>query len=195
MALTTVGNTFIPCPPINHNPTNSIPYDFYDTTSEPFFLKEANPTAKGSQNHFSEAWHSIPVTDSSSADVEFQWAAQDSIPVETQVPQYPTAHNNDADTSFQLSIPNKGTPSSYGKLQPCNNSNTKERRRQRNSLAARKYRQKHLDRITELEQALVKTEKERDGLRVQLECWKTKAELLQELTAGLRGSGCMDSQA
>ena len=54
-------------------------------------------------------------------------------------------------------------------------------RRQRNTVAARKYRQKRLDRITELEQALAKTEKERDDLKLQVERWKMKAEVLQEM--------------
>ncbi|KAF2460242.1 hypothetical protein BDY21DRAFT_270847, partial [Lineolata rhizophorae] len=41
-------------------------------------------------------------------------------------------------------------------------------KRQRNTLAARKYRQKRLDRIAELERALEDVSRERDDLRVQL---------------------------
>jgi hypothetical protein len=57
-------------------------------------------------------------------------------------------------------------------------------RRQRNSAAARKYRQRRLDRIEELEQALQKTQTERDDLKVQVARWRGKAEALQALMAG-----------
>ena len=56
-------------------------------------------------------------------------------------------------------------------------------RRQRNSAAARKYRQRRLDRIEELEQALQKTQTERDDLKVQVAQWRGKAEALQSLVA------------
>lgn len=41
-------------------------------------------------------------------------------------------------------------------------------RRQRNTIAARKYRQKKMDRIEELEKALEETAKERDELKLRL---------------------------
>ncbi|KAI9879968.1 MAG: hypothetical protein M1830_006276 [Pleopsidium flavum] len=197
--LATIEGISIPCPPINHGPTNSIAYECSDIPSEPFSLLEANPTPTGTQDHFPEAWHPMPMTHSLSADVDcgFQWiaqqAAQDHIPSDkqkSQVSSHPTTNNNDPDTYFQHIVLNQDTCLFYGEPQSCGHSVTKERRRQRNSIAARKYRQKRLDRIAELEQALAKTEKERDNLMVQLECWKTKAKLLQELTAGSRGSGC-----
>ena len=56
-------------------------------------------------------------------------------------------------------------------------------RRQRNSAAARKYRQRRLDRIEELEHALQKTQTERDELKVQVARWRGKAEALQALMA------------
>ena len=58
-------------------------------------------------------------------------------------------------------------------------SEAKKVRRQRNSAAARKYRQRRLDRIEELEQALRETQTERDELKVQVARWKGKAEALQ----------------
>ena len=64
----------------------------------------------------------------------------------------------------------------------------KKLRRQRNSAAARKYRQRRLDRIEELEQALQKTQTERDGLKVQVARWKGKAEALQSLVSPDQGS-------
>jgi predicted RNase H-like nuclease (RuvC/YqgF family) len=66
-------------------------------------------------------------------------------------------------------------------------------RRQRNSAAARKYRQKRLDRIEELEQALQKTQTERDELKMQVARWKGKAEALQSLMAR-SGVGGMQSR-
>ena len=60
-------------------------------------------------------------------------------------------------------------------------------RRQRNSAAARKYRQKRLDRIEELEQALQEMQNERDELKVQVARWKGKAEVLQSLMASAEG--------
>ena len=56
-------------------------------------------------------------------------------------------------------------------------------RRQRNSAAARKYRQKRLDRIEELEQALQEMQTERDELKVQVARWKGRAEVLQSMVA------------
>jgi hypothetical protein len=64
-----------------------------------------------------------------------------------------------------------------------NEPDTKKLRRQRNTAAARKYRQKRLDRIEELEEALRKTQTERDELKVQVAQWKGKAEVLQSLMA------------
>lgn len=56
-------------------------------------------------------------------------------------------------------------------------------RRQRKSTAARQYRQKRLDRIEELEQALLKVQAKQDELKVQVASWKGKAEVLQSLMA------------
>ena len=84
------------------------------------------------------------------------------------------------------SIPEQNTSSPYGILQRSSESTSKEQRRQRNTMAARKYRQKRLDRIAELEDLLAKTEKERDNLRLELERWKTKAELLEEFNLAPR---------
>jgi hypothetical protein len=62
----------------------------------------------------------------------------------------------------------------------------KKLRRERNSIAARKYRQKRIDRITELEELLAKSEKERLSLRVEVERWKTKAMVLEEIASSSR---------
>lgn len=161
--LATIEGITTPCPPINHGPTTSVAYECSDTPPEPFSVLEANPTPAGTEGHYSEAWPPMPMT-------------------------HPTTHYDDLNTCFQHITSNQGTSSFHGKPQSDSNPTTKDRRRQRNSLAARRYRQRRLDRIAELEQALAKTEKERDSLKVQLECWKMKAELLQELSAGSKGN-------
>ena len=54
-------------------------------------------------------------------------------------------------------------------------------KRQRNTIAARKYRQKRLDRITELETALKAMTRERDDLKIQLARQEAETSALKEL--------------
>ncbi|KAF5001186.1 hypothetical protein FGRMN_1210 [Fusarium graminum] len=54
-------------------------------------------------------------------------------------------------------------------------------KRQRNTLAARKYRQKRLDRITELEDALAAMKDERDDMRLQLARREAEVDALREM--------------
>lgn len=54
-------------------------------------------------------------------------------------------------------------------------------KRQRNTLAARKYRQKRLDRISELEKALEDMTGERDSLKLQLARREAEVEALREM--------------
>ncbi|KAK0385510.1 hypothetical protein NLU13_6690 [Sarocladium strictum] len=56
-------------------------------------------------------------------------------------------------------------------------------KRQRNTLAARKYRQKRLDRISELEKALEDMTGERDSLKLQLARREAEVEALREMLA------------
>ncbi|KAH6886395.1 hypothetical protein B0T10DRAFT_608060 [Thelonectria olida] len=57
----------------------------------------------------------------------------------------------------------------------------KDLKRQRNTLAARKYRQKRLDRIAELEQALADMTGDRDDLRLKLARREAEADALREM--------------
>lgn len=59
-------------------------------------------------------------------------------------------------------------------------------KRQRNTLAARKYRQKRLDRITELEDAVDQLKSERDELRIKLARQEAETAALKEM---LRAKG------
>lgn len=54
-------------------------------------------------------------------------------------------------------------------------------KRQRNTIAARKYRQKRLDRISELEVALDGVTKERDDLRIRLARQEAETAALKEM--------------
>lgn len=56
-------------------------------------------------------------------------------------------------------------------------------KRQRNTMAARKYRQKRLDRISELEKALDERTDERDDLRLQLARREAEVAALREMLA------------
>ncbi|KKA30939.1 hypothetical protein TD95_004332 [Thielaviopsis punctulata] len=58
-------------------------------------------------------------------------------------------------------------------------------RRQKNTLAARKYRQKRLDRIKELEDALAEVTGERDDLRIRLARQEAETQALKALMAQL----------
>jgi hypothetical protein len=54
-------------------------------------------------------------------------------------------------------------------------------KRQRNTLAARKYRQKRIDRISELEDAVDKLKSERDELRIKLARQEAETAALKEM--------------
>lgn len=54
-------------------------------------------------------------------------------------------------------------------------------KRYRNTLAARKYRQKRIDRIKDLEEALEEVTRERDELRIQLARQEAQNEALRSM--------------
>jgi Basic region leucine zipper len=62
-----------------------------------------------------------------------------------------------------------------------NKSNSRIEKRRANTLAARRYRQKRLDQVAELESALKETQLERDALKVQLARLQGETELLRDL--------------
>lgn len=64
-------------------------------------------------------------------------------------------------------------------------------KRQRNNEAARKYRQKRIDRISELEAALSEVQQERDDLRIRLARQEAEAAALRsmlQLKSGVKDS-------
>ncbi|KAJ4184820.1 hypothetical protein NW755_008732 [Fusarium falciforme] len=75
-----------------------------------------------------------------------------------------------------------GSSSSHKrKSSPEDESATVALKRQRNTLAARKYRQKRLDRISELEAALAAMTSERDDMRLQLARREAEIDTLREM--------------
>lgn len=66
---------------------------------------------------------------------------------------------------------------------PGSNSTSKSRaeKRKANTLAARRYRQKRLDRVSELEAALKDTQLERDALKMQLAKLEGETRVLRDL--------------
>lgn len=72
-------------------------------------------------------------------------------------------------------------PKSTKSKEPALKDDPSTRRRHLNNLAAKRYRQKRLDRIAELEEALEAMTADRDGLRLQLARKETEVEMLREL--------------
>ncbi|UPK90470.1 hypothetical protein LCI18_001405 [Fusarium solani-melongenae] len=74
-----------------------------------------------------------------------------------------------------------GSSSHKRKSSPEDESDAVALKRQRNTLAARKYRQKRLDRISELEEALAAMTSERDDMRLQLARREAQVDALREM--------------
>lgn len=62
-------------------------------------------------------------------------------------------------------------------------------RRHRNNLAAKRYRQKKIDRIQELEEEVKEITRERDDLRIQLARQEAEVAALREMLKMKNGSG------
>jgi hypothetical protein len=62
-------------------------------------------------------------------------------------------------------------------------------KRQRNTEAARRYRQRKLDRVSELEEALAAMTQERDDLRLKLARAETEADVLRSMVGGSAKKG------
>lgn len=105
----------------------------------------------------------------------------------------PTTTNSQSTTSHPIPSPpsTTSTPSLHGtgptkdagsirKKRPAEDDDDDTAvKRQRNTLAARKYRQKRLDRISELEEALAGMTAERDEFRIKLARQEAETEALK----------------
>ncbi|SMR53436.1 unnamed protein product [Zymoseptoria tritici ST99CH_3D1] len=74
----------------------------------------------------------------------------------------------------------RSSPSSEGE---CDGEPTKVQKRQKNTEAARRYRQRKVDRVTELEEALKVVSEERDELKLRL----ARAEAMSDVLKGMVG--------
>ncbi|KAL0938082.1 bZIP transcription factor [Colletotrichum truncatum] len=86
----------------------------------------------------------------------------------TTVPEAPASH--------------RSSPNSDGQGQEISTPHAdKILRRQRNTIAARKYRQKKVDRISDLEKMLEEMTRERDELRLRLARQEAETEALKSI--------------
>lgn len=83
-----------------------------------------------------------------------------------------------SETSYSKTSTTRHSPSSTGGEEI---SSGKVCKRQRNTEAARRYRQRKLDRVTELEEALAAMGKERDELKLKLARSEAEADILRSL--------------
>jgi hypothetical protein len=81
--------------------------------------------------------------------------------------------------STQQHRPNQQLPTSRSLEKPV--SPDRVEKRHRNNVAARKYRQKRVDRIEELEAALSSVTKERDDLRIKAAGSEAEIQLLKDM--------------
>ena len=78
-------------------------------------------------------------------------------------------------SATEASDPTSASPSSASRSENPENAN----KRKRNTEAARRYRQRKFDRVTELEEALEAMTKDRDELRMKLARSETEADVLR----------------
>ncbi|KAI6791308.1 hypothetical protein KC367_g8105 [Hortaea werneckii] len=108
----------------------------------------------------------------------------------TSVHLWPMADTNATGTNSELSgdVPNNVSPcdntpkkSTYPDSSTTTSTDERNRKRQRNTEAARRYRQRKVDRTSELEEALAAVSKERDELRLKLARSEAEAEVLRRM--------------
>jgi len=96
------------------------------------------------------------------------------------------SHSSSSSTTPTTSNPSTSSPKSKPGRKRASSPETEPQadKRRRNNAAAAKYRQKKLDRISELELALEQVSKERDELKLQMAKRDAEVELLNRLLAG-----------
>lgn len=123
---------------------------------------------------------STPLLDVSSYQQVHQQATPAMFPL---LDPFPTGHDKAAST--ELNAPTRSGSDGTGKRQtPSSEGDSPEEfqrvhKRQRNTEAARRYRQRKVDRVTELEEALRQMTAERDDLRLRLARSEASADVLR----------------
>jgi len=90
-------------------------------------------------------------------------------------------YNNETSYYPSTTSPPKSASSSHKQRDKDSSDPTVAIKRQRNTLAARKYRQKRIDRITELEGEVDKLKSEREELRIKLARQEAETAALKEM--------------
>lgn len=122
---------------------------------------ESAPFADPSYHHHQDAWHGIthPTPPPSvTATVRSSKTTSPNLPQAKPAPVSPVISDS---------------PEEAGDL--------RKRKRERNTEAARRYRQRRQDRLEELEEALAAMTKDRDGLRIKLARSEAEADVLRGL--------------
>jgi len=124
----------------------------------------------------------------------------------THSDNYPYYHNNNIYTPSITSLPMQSphvskttSPSSSSTSSSGPRSSTKEKdlhppetaikKRTLNTLAARRYRQRRLDQVSELEEQLKETKEERDGLKNRVARLEGELDVLRRLVGAGGGGG------
>jgi len=105
-------------------------------------------------------------------------AASPSLQTSPDLMTLPAPHGFSTTTS---SLP---SPASSKSPEADNEPDGRKRKRERNTQAARRYRQRRQDRLEELEEALAAMTKDRDELRLKLARSEAEAEILKGIVAG-----------
>ncbi|RDL29952.1 uncharacterized protein BP5553_10579 [Venustampulla echinocandica] len=102
---------------------------------------------------------------------------------QSHFPQYGPSPSNHANIPFEASrISNSPSPQALTPMsKPPPSSSSRVEKRTKNTLAARRYRQKRVDQINDLEVALKDTQMERDVLKVRVARLEGEAEALRQI--------------
>ena len=82
-----------------------------------------------------------------------------------------------------ITKPSPHQPTKTSNKRPVSAEEAAAEKRRRNTLAARRFRQKQHDRVAQLEKALAEVTKERDGLKMQVARWEGETVALRAMLA------------
>lgn len=91
--------------------------------------------------------------------------------------------NSTSAQEFSAAKPSSHQPAKASDKRPLSTEEAAAEKRRRNTLAARRFRQKQHDRVTQLEKALAEMTKERDGLKMQVARWEGETVALRAMLA------------
>lgn len=158
----------------------------YDTQTAPASLAAAGPSDTSTGGGVTAPHHDTSLTTASSEDFLNGLLHGTVAPSNTSTTLTPPPSTNGGSqkTSPMLGmLPEPKSVSPDVSASPDDEPDTKKRKRERNTEAARRYRQRRQDRLEELEEALAAMTKDRDGLRLKLARAEAEADILRGLMA------------